>query len=76
MATGANILEETVRNRTSFVLDDSVALGTRDCTEYEFTVYSGNSYALSDYAISGRRPIPTGIIVMYEKWQCYDKQLT
>ena len=56
MATGSS--EEHTVNETRFIF--SRAASQRDCQEYEFTVFSQNSFSKSNDSVSGKRNFPTG----------------
>ena len=45
-------------NTTRHVLHEPI--GERDCAEYEFTVFSNNSYSRNQNGVTGRNHIPTG----------------
>ena len=55
-ATGAQT--EVNVTTTRYVLREPI--GERDCAEYEFTVFSENSYSRSQSGVTGRNHIPTG----------------
>ena len=54
--TGAQ--KEVTVNTTRYVLSEPI--GERDCAEYQFTVFSKNSFSKSQSGVTGRNYIPTG----------------
>ena len=54
------VSEEFTINMTRYILQNPI--GSRDCSEYEITVFSRNNYSRSDTGVSGRKHIPTGVL--------------
>ena len=53
-------------NTSRYVLTEPIAIGDRDCAEYQFTVFSKNDYSISNSSINGNRNLPTGIIIQMQ----------
>ena len=58
--TASGVQIEVAVNTSRYVFTELI--GERDCAEYQFTVFSMNSYSESNEFTSGRKNIPTGII--------------
>ena len=56
--TGANMIQNVKLTTYTFSPSTDVE---RNCTEYQFTILSRNGYSMSNYAVSEKKNIPTGI---------------
>ena len=60
--TDSGVQDEVAINTTRYVLSEPI--GERDCAEYQFTVFSKNSFSKSQNGTTGRNYIPTSNYVM------------